>query len=521
MVAVLLRLKLTLLLNGFRRSAWQTVGFVLSALYGLSIVGMVAVGSIGLSFLPDDERWAWLVVGGSVAVLGWWLIPLLAFGLDATLDPRRFQQYAIERRDLLVGLALAGMVGVAGAATLLSGLSTALAWWDSPLALVAAVVGAVLGVALCAVGSRTITAVMAPLVERRRFREIAVVLVLVPVLMLGPLVGQLFGRLSGVRDWLPDVAGVLAWTPLGAPWSLAGDVAEGRWLSALGRIVVTLVTLALMLLAWGAALDRTMTRPPSHGSAAQAQGYGWLDRLPDTRTGAVAARCLTYWQRDPRYAGSIAFVPFLPVPFIVVGGLEGNDSLLWLAPVIAYVMGFAISADLAYDNTAFWLHVVSGVRGAADRAGRVVAVLTLGLPMVVLLAVGGVWAAGRWDTLVAVLGMSVGVLLIAAGASSVLSAAYLYPVQKPGDGLFSQPQGATTAIFVGQTIGLVVVALLSAPTVVLFVVALATGAVWATALTVVVGLGSGIGVLLLGIRTGGRLVDERGPELLQKMAAWS
>ncbi|KAA1422694.1 hypothetical protein FE697_010965 [Mumia zhuanghuii] len=521
MVAVLLRLKVTLILNGFRRSVWQTIGFVLAALYALSVVVMVAAASVGLSFLPDDEARAWQVVCGSLVVLGWWLLPLLAYGLDATLDPRRFQQYAIPRRELLIGLALAGLAGVPGIATLLSGLATGLTWWDAPLALLGALVGAVLGVAVCAVGSRMLAAVVAPLLDWRRFREVAVVVVVVPIIMLAPLLGQVLDDVSGVDDWLPGVADVLAWTPLGAPWSIAGDIAGGSWLLALARIALTLATLALMLLVWGAALARTLERPPSRGPVAQAHGYGWFDRLPATGAGAIAARCLTYWQRDPRYAGSIAFVPFIPVPFIVFGGLEGNESLLWLGPIIAYIMGFAISADLAYDYTAFWLHVVSGVRGAADRAGRVIALLVVALPLVTLLAVGGVWAVGDWGTLPAVLGASLGVLLVSAGASSVLSATYLYPVQKPGEGLFAQPQGGTTAILIGQTLGIVVVAVLSAPTLVVFAVSLATGATWAAILTAVVGLVSGAVALVVGIRKGGAVIDRRGPDLLQRMAAWS
>ncbi|WP_370618173.1 hypothetical protein [Mumia sp. Pv 4-285] len=521
MVAVLLRLKVTLLLNGFRRSVWQTIGFVLAALYALSVVVMLGAASVGLSFLPEGEARAWQVFGGSLVVLGWWLLPLLAYGLDATLDPRRFQPYGIPRRELLVGLALAGLVGVPGIATLLSGLATGLTWWDTPLALLGAGVGAVLGVAVCAVGSRTLAAVVAPLLDWRRFREIAVVVVVVPVIMLAPLLSRLVDEASGSDDWLPQVADVLAWTPLGAPWSIAGDVAAGDWLLVLARIALTLGSLALMLVAWGASLARTLERPPSRGPVAQARGFGWFDRLPATGAGAVAARCLTYWQRDPRYAGSIAFVPFIPVPFIVFGGLDGNTSLLWLGPIVAYIMGFAISADLAYDYTAFWLHIVSGVRGVADRAGRVIALFVIAVPIVVLLAIGGVWAVGQWDMLLPVLGASLGVLLVSTGASSVLSATYLYPVQKPGEGIFSQPQGGTTAILIGQTLGIVVVAVLSAPTLVVFVVSLATGSTWAAILTAVVGLVSGAVALVVGVRKGGAILDRRAPDLLQRMAAWS
>ncbi|QMW67233.1 hypothetical protein H4N58_04755 [Mumia sp. ZJ1417] len=521
MVAVILRMKLTLVLNGFRRSVWQTVGFVLASLYALFVVGVVLAASIGLSFVDIDLARDVLVVGSAVVVVGWWVLPLLSFGLDATLDPRRFQQFAIPRRDLVTGLAVAGMVGVPGAATVLAALSTSLAWWHEPIALIAAVVGAALGVAMCAVGSRALAALIAPLMEWRRFREVAAVVVIVPLIMLAPMASRLIGTMGDPDEWLPQVADVLSWTPFGAPWSLGGDVAEGQWLFAGARLLVSVASVALLLVAWDAALTRTLVRPPSRGPVARGQGYGWFDRLPATRSGAIAARCLTYWQRDPRYAGSVAFLPFIPIPFIVFGGLEGNTSLLLMAPIVAYVLGFAISADLSYDNTAFWLHVTTGVRGVADRWGRVTAASILAVPTVLLLAVGGAWASGEWDRLLAVLGASFGVLMVALGASSVLSARFLYAVQKPGEGMFAQPQGSTTAILVAQTIGMLAVGLLSAPTLVAFTIALATGGMWATALTVVLGLGSGIALLIIGVRKGGEIVDRRGPEILQQIAAWA
>jgi ABC-2 type transport system permease protein len=43
MVAHLLRLKLTLLRNGLKRSPWQLVGLAFGGLYALGIVGMCLV----------------------------------------------------------------------------------------------------------------------------------------------------------------------------------------------------------------------------------------------------------------------------------------------------------------------------------------------------------------------------------------------------------------------------------------------------------------------------------------------
>ncbi len=47
-------------------------------------------------------------------LLGWVVLPLAAFGVDATLDPARFVTFPIPRRQLLVGLGLSGLVGIPG-----------------------------------------------------------------------------------------------------------------------------------------------------------------------------------------------------------------------------------------------------------------------------------------------------------------------------------------------------------------------------------------------------------------------
>ena len=46
----------------------------------------------------------------------------------------------------------------------------------------------------------------------------------------------------------------------------------------------------------------------------------------------------------------------------------------------ACFLGWSLHNDVAYDRTAIWLHVASGVRGVADRVGRLVPVLIVGIP---------------------------------------------------------------------------------------------------------------------------------------------
>jgi ABC-2 type transport system permease protein len=518
-VAHLLRLKLTLLRNSLRRSPWQLVGMAFGALYALGALVVATGGLIALRFVPPDEAAVVLVLAGTATVIGWWVVPLVASGVDSTLDPRRFATYGVPRRQLVTGLALAGVVGVPGVLTALLALGTTIPWSRGPATTAAAVVGAVLGVATCVVGARAWTTLGARLVTSRRFREGAGLVVVIPLMLLGPLLTGLTQVLADGVAALPGLARTLAWTPLGAPWAVPGDVAAGDWRAALVRTALSVATVAGLAVVWSWALSRTLESPPASGpGAARTRGLGVFGRLPATPTGAVAARCLVYWVRDPRYAASLVIVPLLPVLFFFVTP-DGGALMLAVAPLTAFLMGWSISADVALDGTAFWLQVSSAVSGRADRAGRALAAAVVSVPVTVVLAVGSVWWTGRWVDLLAVLGLSLGVLLTALGLSSAVSARFLYPVPQPGQSAFATPSGSAGINLLTQLGGWTVLLVLVLPETVLAVLAVARGSAALGAVTLVVALVLGSAVLLAGIRLGARWFDSRSPELMQQVVA--
>lgn len=520
MVAHLVRLKLTLLGNGLRRSAWQIVGLVVGLLYALGAVLGCLVGLVALSFAGAPLRSDVLVVAGALLVLGWWVVPLLAFGADASLDPDRFALFPVPRRDLLLGLAVATLVGVPGAATAVLATGSALSWWSSPLALVVGLVGAVLGVATCVLGSRALTTSLSHLVGGRRFRELMAVLVLVPVFLLGPILNAVGTGLEGAADTLPDAATVLGWTPVGAPWALAGDVAAGRWAEAGARLALSLATVALLALVWHRALGVALERPRRVStSRVRTRGTGAFALLPATPTGAIAARALTYWVRDPRYAAAVVIVPLLPVLAWFAGGDRGGGLMLAVGPVTAYLLGWAISADIAYDSTAFWTHVAAPVRGLDDRAGRVVAAVVVGVPTTLVMTVASLALAGRWDTALPVVALALGVLMTSLAVSSVASAQVVYPVPKPGDNPFSSPQGGSGAAMLVQFVGSLVLGVLLLPGVGLTIAAIATGTPALAVAAVAVSLGLGVVLLVVGVRVGAAAYDRRAPDLLARLVA--
>jgi ABC-2 type transport system permease protein len=536
MVARFLTLKLTLMGNTFRKSVWQTIGMVVAVLYALGIVAMLVAAVWGLAFL-QDPAWAGLAItlGGALTVVGWWVIPIFAFGVDATLDPQRFTTFAIPRRTLVAGLAVAGLVSVPGIATVLVALGASFAWVLQPGVLVVALVGAVLGVATCVVGSRAITTVLAPVLESRRYREVVTIVALVLVVMIGPLIGWLSNGVevsvggdtessTGMRllPLFEQAAAVVGWTPFGAAWSLAGAAHDGDWAGLVGRLAVALGTIALAWLVWDRALARALVSPPvGDGGGGRAKGLGAFGRVPFSPTWAVTARTATYWIRDPRYSGSIAIVPLLPV--IMYFTAQSTDTyFMFLAtgPFIAWILGFSISNDIGYDNTAFALHVGAGVDGKADRWGRAIPVLGVGPLVSAATVLVSVAVADSWHLALPLLGLALGSLLVSTGVSSAVSARLVYPVVKPGESPLKSPQGAAVATMVAQGLGFLVTLGLSLPVFGVGIAALVLGGVlWGVA-TLVVGVVYGALILVLAVRFGARVYDRRLPELLQQVQSF-
>lgn len=529
MVANFLRLKLTLMANSFRRSVWQTIGFILGSLYGIGVIVFLSGSMIALGSVDIELAGTILILVGTLAMLAWWVGPLFVFGVDATLDPQRFVLFPIPRRTLLLGLVVAGLTSIPAIVTVLAALAGSLGFWRDVPSLIAALVGGVLAVLLCIVGSRAWTTALSPLLESRRYREVVTVAGFVPLMLLGPAFAwgsmrltELGGDLDAARQVGEQIAGVLAWTPLGAPWGLADAVGSGQWGLAAGRLVISLVSLAVVWVVWDRSLARSLVTPPAAGTEGQAKGLGWFGRFRATPTGAVAARCTTYWLRDPRYSGSVAVILLFPIIFYVVGQPIGTmNTLLLVGPLTGWILGYSISADIAYDNSAFALHVVTGVTGRADRWGRAIPVLALGGLVVLVFTVASVWVAGRWDLLAAMLGASLGLLLISTGISSAVSARLIYPVPKPGESPFKQPQGAAMATMISQLVAMTLMMVLALPVLGLTITAVLTGEAWASWATLAAGLGFGVLFLVLGVRWGARLLDRKAPDLLQKVMAFA
>lgn len=519
MVATLVRLRLLVLANGFRRNPWQLVGFIFGSLYCLGLLGGISIGLVALSAAPQDVVRTVVVIGGSVVIVAWVLVPMFASGIDQTLDTSRLVPFPIPQWTLLTALGVSALLGLPGIVTLLAGLATAGTWWRQPgIAVVAALCG-VLGALTCIAASRTVTTLASTIAAGRRFREIAGVIVLVPLILLGPIISSAARGLRSAADALPGIASTLAWTPLGAIWAVPSDLAQGHPDTAGLRALIGLGTLALLIAAWRYSLAQALVTPPHAAARAKRRGSpGLFGIAPPTIWGAIAARSLIYWFRDPRYLRQLIMIPLIPALLLFYGNILDNRGLVVIsAPTVAFFLSLSIFADLSYDGTAFATHLASGVSGVADRIGRAVAVAAFGIPAMVLLTFATVAFADLWTALPATLGIAVGLLLTGLAVSSVTSARLILPVPAAGDSPFKSPQGASMATTLASFAAWGVLLALALPELVLAGINLLTGdSVWGWA-SLATSVALGALLMVAGVRTGGRILDARGADLLLQL----
>lgn len=521
MVALLVRLKLTLLRNSLRRSVWRTVGLILGGVYALGIVAGALAALVGLRLTSTETTADATVLAFSLLTVGWLLLSLLVFGVDETVDPAKFALLPVRARDLQPGLLVAAAVGLPGVATVLVGLGLVVAWSRSPLLVVAAVVALVLGLPTCLLLARAATSAFAASLSSRRFRDLA----FVALALVGGAFAVVGNAVSGIVRLGPDrlraalatAATVASWTPFGWAWALPSDLARGHWAAAAVHLLLAAALVAGLWLSWGYFLGRRLVEPlEGGGQAVRVRRSAFVDRLyPATPAGAVAVRTLRYWRRDPRYVAAVAGFVIGPAAIIVVT-LTSPDTpgvLAVLAPaVLALLGGASIAADLSYDGSAVWAHVTAGLDGAADRLGRVLSSLTVYGSLLVLLLGAALVLTGEWRLLPVSLALAVVLLLTGLGVGSFVGTLWQWPAPPPGSNPFAKGGGGGLAALLSFSVTSAGTMLVALPTVALAVASIWVP--WAGWVAVPVGVANGLLVLQQGVVRGGRMLDRRWPEVM-------
>lgn len=524
MAALVLGLRLRQLGRTLTRSPWHVVGLVVGVLWAMGAIGTVAALAFALRIGDADGAPMLLVLATSVLVVGW-VVGSVLTSTDESIAPERFALLPVRARQLLPGMLLAHVLGIGGVATALTLAALLIAWSGSVPALVAAIVMLPVALVTCVLAARVVSGLLARTLASRRSRDATAVVLMLLLICSGLILSgvvQLVTTSSSVQSLLPIAAEALAWSPIGATAGVPAAVAAGDWLVAGLRLVVAVATVALLAWAWSAQLAARLEQPVQSSGGGRVRSGGIVDRIvPATPVGAVAARGIRFSRRDPRHL--LNAIATLVLPLILVGTQAASGVLVpELAAFLPLIMALMVlqvaQLSLAYDKDALSLHVLTGMRGRDDRAGRLLSLAIVLGPPIVLTSVLVAAVTARWDLLPAALGASVGTAMVAAGVGIAVGAFLPGRAPAPEQGPFGRGSSGGAQSLVALAIMAPITLVASLPAVGLAIAGVAW-VPWLGWLALPVGLGVGALAVWLGIRIGGDRLDRAWPEVLAAVSS--
>lgn len=505
MVRILIGLRATIAGHTWQRSS---KGLLVSGLVlGLaSSLGTLALGVFSSSRPCDILAAAFaLWIGGRLAQSA-------LEGGDAGLRPEVFSLLPLGHRRLAWSLLV---VSLADPVLVLSAVAFAallpVASGRGADAIVVAVVAVVLTVVLTSVASTVVGGLLGPGARRGRDLGTVVAAVALSALALaGTLAPPAFDALEHGRS----AALVLVVRLLPSGWGpdAVAAAAGGRTVPALGWLAALVVLTAAVALVWPALLRRRMTLAPAthRGPGGRVRRRGVL---PATPAGAVCAKELRSWARDPIRISCLLIAVSVGVGVAVVPRLTAHTGLLlpFAGPLTVIIAGACASNLYGNDGAALWLAV--GVPGAAraDVTGRVLAWLLVVAPFAGVETVVLTALSDRPDLWPWALAALVALLGGAAGLVPVLSLVSVQPLDDAGN--------PTPGWSVKVHLALLVVTATAGPALAVLVLGTSMSSRWLVWAALPVAVVSGGAVLVLGTRWARRRLEATQVALLARLVA--
>ncbi len=521
------RLKLRLLANGLRGRNSRVVLFVLGVLLGL-IAAFSGYLIFSLPGILGEQRPAevLLPLGGALIVLGWLFLPLIFFGVDESLDPARFALFPLPRATLLRGLFAASLAGVPAIATFVATLgmvhaAAALGGFGAALTELAGVIG---GILLCAALSRAVTSGFATALRSRRARDLATVAFAGTAALLGPI--QLGALAAAQRaDWrgVGRVVDVLAWTPLGAPWSMGLDVAAGRAAVVPVKALIVVGSIGLLMWWWSGSLERAMVGAAGgsgkrESATSQRPPVAQLIPrwLPRSRFGALAAREMRYWWRETRRRATLITFSVVGIflPILVATGSESSGPPGAMLVFVAALAAVSLANQFGFEGSAYAANVVAGVPGRIELSSRAAGYSVYVLPALFLMALIAGLVVDSPAAVPALSGTIFAAYGVAMAVVMPISVRAAYPLPD-STSPFAMSSGGGMAKGLLSFLALVGATIATAP---LQIAAFLLGDIWLW-IGLPVGLAYGAGAFALGLHLTAPVLDRRIPELLATVSA--
>ena len=539
LIRLQLKLKWTLWKRSYRKNVGKIIGTSFGTLYALGgLVGLVFL-FLGTTLWAGEGSTFPLVIRGlgALTVLLWFLIPVLAFGLDDTLDPRAFALFPRTAKQLQPGLFGAAALSLPSVFTLLAVLAATgfeLLWlilfgqgaaWIV-LGALALIPANLAGFALCLLLPRAWFAHSASRTSSRSGREVGGILgfLLMFVAIYGfSLSMQRIDEMDfeQLGRWIPTVVETVAWTPLGALFAVPMDLAEGRVLTALLRALIGAATIVVVWLWWRRSIDLSLTSALSgDASSGDTKVSPLVPRfVPKTAFGAVMGKSLRYWRRDTRYLAALGLYPVMIIFFVAMGFTlpESRPGMLAMTILMCGMSGMSLSNEIGFDGPAGWVNIVTGLPARANLLGRIAAMAVLMVPGVLVVTIAIPLLYGMPELVPMTVMGALGTMICGWGISTVVGTLLPYPSSPPGTNPMKDKSASSSNAMIAMTVAMIAVFVPLLPAIGVGIWGAVTGSMVLTILAGVLALVAGIVVFLVGLRISLVRLEARYPDMFQKV----
>lgn len=532
MIFTMVRLRWALTFSVMRKSIWQKIGFAIAIVFGLALICALGFAGwetgkyINPGMLADTKNWQEFqlapIMVASIASIFTLFINVFMFGSDTTLKSRSFALYGIPYVKQQAGMLLGSLFGALSVSC-----TIALALWSLAyrsfgiVPVLVSVIAAPLYVATIVSLSKVLIELLDTILINKRSRNIFYFAIFIAYMIF----------VSSMNTHSPSPNGIAlgtsfcaasAFTPLSAAMALPLDAINGNWLALAIRFLICVVTIAacFAISVFCAKLEPKLLRGEQK-TVVKTKGIGLFAAVPDNTVGAIIARIISVMRRDMRQL----FLLIAPLFMLVVAGgssfkAKGFDSLTdnlgvsgWMM-YAALLMGMVVGNNIAYDGTAFTMHVIIGVKGLHDRLANAIVWSVICAVYFAIIGVGVYvflfFVANVKQNVNAVMFQilsPIGIAFASIGIGLISSCIAMYPVasiEKP----FSRPQGSAggrSFAAIGFMLLSVVCMIPSFAAAIAFMI-LNPNLLWIASILFIV---NGLIVLVVGVILGGKVMDKR------------
>ena len=235
---------------------------------------------------------------------------------------------------------------------------------------------------------------------------------------------------------LDEVGEIAAWTPFAA--------ATGWATGSIVKLLIAVATLALGVWLWWRDIEEAPARVKDHDKSDLT-----LPFVPHTPTGIEFARSLRYVFRDNRLLLSVLVLPIVVIVLMVQSTAQGIPEISYIAVVMSALLAGSIAVnDFGYDGPAMWVKMVAPVPTSRLLLARHWAHMCLSALVTVVFAIIILVIHGITSVTMMVCFVSIGVLMVSAALSLLLTAFNPYPVAPPGTSPWADKSGYSGAAFI-------------------------------------------------------------------------